>query len=218
MTKESERALAQNALSRAKDLAEKGATPREQLDRAQADFVRASAEYDAARQKVEILTQEVARLGAKVAAQATIFAGVPKRVTLGDVDHSKPPSALDLATGQMILLPPDGSDKEGAEALKNLRMGDVVFTTPDHDVGPVLVFLRGASPDVPDGIVPDMPGLQLPFKVISGPWPKTLTVRMADGTAYTMTVLHADEKNCELEWWPTTATPQAPAAPSGGKP
>ena len=47
---------------RAKLLVEKGVLDTASLERAQVDSVRTSAEYDAARQKVDILTLEIARL------------------------------------------------------------------------------------------------------------------------------------------------------------
>ena len=60
-----------------------------------------------------------------------------------------------------------------------------------------------------------MPGLQLPFKKVSGPWPKAFAVRAADGKVYAITVLHADDKGCELEY---RSLPAAPQPAPGGNP
>ena len=114
-TKESERAIAQKALERAKELVEKAVVSQEQLeDVRQADYVRASAVEQRRCPEQRTLHQEVARLQVTLPGAAP---AVPRRVTLGDVDSSKPASALDLATGKLILLPPNRSDKEDAEAL-----------------------------------------------------------------------------------------------------
>jgi hypothetical protein len=118
------------------------------------------------------------------------------------VDHSPIPAALDLASGELVVLPKENSP----EALAILGKGDVAFGGISMGV-PFLAFIRGASPDAPDGSVPDSHVGHIPFKVVSGPWPKTFTVRAADGKPYTVTVLRADAQSCELEYSPVTATP-----------
>ncbi|MEN6425080.1 MAG: M56 family metallopeptidase [Phycisphaerales bacterium] len=130
------------------------------------------------------------------------------QIVLPDVDHEA--VILDLATGELVPLPPEGPEpRKIQQALRKLGRGDIVY---DVDLGDrSLILLRGA---VSDRVQEDTgePGIKGYF--VGENLPEVLTVTTAEGRRYEVTVLSADENRCTLKHSPISTA----GGGSGGAP
>lgn len=108
---------------------------------------------------------------------------------------------LDLATGELVPLPPAGPEPQRIQqALRELGKGDVLY---DVDLGDrSLILLRGA---VSEQVQEDTgePGVKGHF--VGENLPEVLTVTTAEGRRYEVTILSADDKGCTLKYSPIVA-------------
>ncbi|MDY0356554.1 MAG: Clp protease N-terminal domain-containing protein [Sedimentisphaerales bacterium] len=104
---------------------------------------------------------------------------------------------LDLATGELVALPPTaGSEVANLQkALRDLGQGDIVY---DVDLGDrTLVLLRDATSEQAHE-EPDESGN--PYGFIGPDWPETLIVTTAEGRRYKIAILAADDEACTLKY------------------
>ncbi|NLH44497.1 MAG: hypothetical protein GX448_21865 [Planctomycetes bacterium] len=116
-----------------------------------------------------------------------------REIVLPELD--KRPVVLDLATGELVPLPPVGPElQKTQQALRELGKGDVLY---DVDLGdPTLIFLRDARSDPP--------GEETGEPSVTGhlikSLPETITVVTKEGRRYEVTILAANERGCTLKY------------------
>jgi len=119
-----------------------------------------------------------------------------ERIVLPDVDHEA--VVLDLATGELVPLPPVGPEPQKTQqALRELGKGDILYGVDLGDRS--LILLRGA---VSEQVQEDTgePGVKGHF--VGDNLPEVLMVTTAEGRRYEVTILSADENKCTLKYSP----------------
>ncbi len=118
-------------------------------------------------------------------------------VVLPEADRR--PVILDLATGELVPLPPAGPEpRKVQQALRQMGKGDLLY---DVDLGDrTFILLRDATSEQvqEDTGEPGVKGhLINPQRL-----PETLTITTAEGRRYEVTILSADENGCTLKYSP----------------
>jgi len=213
-TKEAERDFEVKARDRAKQLVDAGALDAESLARAQLSAVRTSAESESARQKVQMLTAEVARLEAALKGPVS---AAPGRANLLDA-NSRPEAAAGNMLGMMASMFAalrDAVDRGDAKAgldvlaaflprLESFRE-DLKGTDAYGPVGMAIEQLRLVEKALREGNVEQAKSLVHAFDA-SGPQLADLVKAAAKGPA-------ADKGKPAAEG--AAATPARSAAPGG---
>ncbi len=121
-----------------------------------------------------------------------------REIVLPEADRQQ--VILDLATGQLVPLPPVGPEPEKMEqALRKLGKGDLLYDCDQGDR--TLILMRGATSEQAQGDTgePSWKGYLI------GPYlPAVLTVNTAEGRQYRITILAADDKACTLKYSPVS--------------
>ncbi|MEN6575120.1 MAG: M56 family metallopeptidase [Phycisphaerales bacterium] len=114
-------------------------------------------------------------------------------------EAGKQPVILDLATGELVSLPPVGPEPQKTQqALRELGKGDIVY---DVDLGDrSLILLRGA---VSEQVQEDTGEPGIKGHLVGENLPEVLTVTTAEGRRYEVTILSADDQGCTLKYSPT---------------
>ncbi len=153
------------------------------------------------------------RTSVKVRIQADEARKDSAALVLPEADRQ--PVVLDLATGELVPLPPAGPDPQNVQqALRNLGKGDLLY---DCDMGDrTLILVRDATSEQAkeDTGEPSITGY-----LIGPQLPEALTVTTAEGRQYEVTILAADDKACTLKYSPVAvgrgAGGAAPVEPPG---
>lgn len=130
---------------------------------------------------------------ARHTAPEVVTASPLREIVLPELD--KRPVVLDLATGELVPLPPVGPElQKTQQALRELGKGDVLY---DVDLGDcTLIFLRDARSDPP--------GEETGEPSVTGhlikSLPETITVVTKEGRRYEVTILAANERGCTLKY------------------
>jgi hypothetical protein len=102
---------------------------------------------------------------------------------------------LDLATGELVPLPPVGPEPQKTQqALRELGKGDILYGV---DLGDrTLIFLRDAKSEPPSEETGES---SVTGHLIKNP-PETITVVTKEGRRYKVAILAADERGCTLTY------------------
>ncbi len=137
-------------------------------------------------------------LSTRVAAPTDAQAKGETPVVLPEVDRQ--PVLLDLATGQLVPVPPVGPDPEKIQpALRKLGKGDLLYDCIEGERA--LGLLRDATSEqaqVPAG-EPSIKG-----HLIGARLPEVMTIKTAEGGQYRVTILAADDMACTLKYSPVS--------------
>ncbi len=119
---------------------------------------------------------------------------------------------LDLATGELVPLPPVGPEPEKLEqALRKLGKGDLLYDCDQGDR--TLILMRNATSEQAQGDTGEPPWKGY----LIGPYlPAVLTVKTAEGRQYKVTILAADDKACTLKYSPVLTDKGAGRGVLGG--
>jgi hypothetical protein len=121
-----------------------------------------------------------------------------KRIILPEADRQK--VVLDLATGELVPLPPAGPEPEKLEqALRKLGKGDLLYDCDSGDR--TLILVRGATSEQAQGDTGEPPWKGY---LIGPHLPGVLTVKTAEGRQYKVTILAADDEACTLKYSSTS--------------
>lgn len=138
------------------------------------------------------------RAGEKTEVQIDIGSTGPsdaagREVVLPNAD--KRPVVLDLATGELVPLPPVGPEPQKTQqALRELGKGDILYGV---DLGDrTLIFLRDAKSEPPSEETGES---SVTGHLIKNP-PETITVVTKEGRRYKVAILAADERGCTLKY------------------
>lgn len=134
--------------------------------------------------------QDVTAAPAATGPQANAAA---REVVLPEAD--KRPVVLDLATGELVPLPPVGPEPQKTQqALRELGKGDILYGV---DLGDrTLIFLRDARSEPPA----EETGEPAVTGHLIKNLPETITVVTKEGRRYEVTILAADERGCTLKY------------------
>jgi len=111
-------------------------------------------------------------------------------------EADRQPVILDLATGELTPLPPVGPEPEKMQqALRKLGKGDLLY---DCDLGDrTLILLRDATSEQAQEETGE---LSIKGHLIGQRLPEVLTVKIAEGRQYRITILAANDNACTLKY------------------